>query len=339
MAHPGHSINKPVKFQICCNTPAQLIFVYLLTVYLTMTRLVAKIQYKNFEAGEFIDVQERDYEETIALIGEFPWHTQREKIVIGLTNPAVTIEGKHNNFLKLAVFFNQKYVLHYFDKNQVVYTRSVLDLADGYVYIKRFFEQPEFVPDDFKKENTWLQHNLKHFVTQDFRYITSRKSVIKYLLVTSGMNFCFSVVMLTVIFLKGFHTINALGLTALLLAIFVVGGGSQFLLFFNYYNHVKNKILILSKGNDSFWFGDKRNPLHYNKKDILYYTTIRMGGSRGLYNGFAIVEITLRDGTVLKIPNLLLDDIMLAQKLFEYPGTEKNELPYLRTRRKNKIWG
>lgn len=56
-----------------------------------------------------------------------------------------------------------------------------------------------------------------------------------------------------------------------------------------------------------------------------------MGGSRGLYNGFAIVEIKFKNGTVLKIPNLLLDDWVLAQKLFEYPGTEKNELPYLRT--------
>ena len=298
-----------------------------------MTRLVAKIQYKNFEAGEFIDVQERDYEETIALIGEFPWHTQREKVVIGLTNPAVTIEGKDSSFLKLAVFFNQKYVLHYFDKNQVLYTKSFLDVKDSYAYIKRFFEQPQFAPDTFKKENTWLQHNLKHFVTQDFRYVVSRKSVIKYLVATSGINFCFSIVILAVIFRKGFDAINAMGLIVLLLLIFIVGGGSQLMLFLNYYKYVKNKMLILSRGNDSFWFGDKSNPLHYNKKDILHYTTIKMGGSRGLYNRFAIVEITFKNGTVLKIPNLLLDDWVLAQKLFECPGSEKNEFPYLRTRK------
>lgn len=295
-----------------------------------MTKLVAKIQYKNFEAGEFTNVQERDYEETITLIGEFPWDMQRDKIVIGLTNPSVTIEGKHNNFLKLAVFFNQKYVLHYFDKKQVLYTKSFLHLTDVYVYIKRFFEQAEFEPDGFKKENIWLQHNLKHFVTQDFRYRVSGKSVIRYLLAKSGINFCFSIVILAIFFGKGF-AVNIMGLIVLLLLIFILGGGSQFLLFFNYYKYVKNKMLILSKGNDSFWFGDKSNPLHYTKKDILNYTTIKTGGSRGLYNGFAIVEITLRDGTLLKIPNLLLDDTMLAQKLFEYPGTEKNEFPYLRT--------
>lgn len=83
-----------------------------------MTTLISKVQYKNFETGEFVDVQERNYEETIQLIEKFPWNDQREKIVIDLTNPSITIEGKNNNFLKFAVFFNQKYVLHYFSETQ-----------------------------------------------------------------------------------------------------------------------------------------------------------------------------------------------------------------------------
>ena len=66
-----------------------------------MTRLISKVQYKNFEAGEFVEVCERTFNETTELIEKFPWTDQRDKIVIDLTNPSITIEGKNNDFLKL----------------------------------------------------------------------------------------------------------------------------------------------------------------------------------------------------------------------------------------------
>ena len=141
-----------------------------------MTQLISRLQYKNFESGEFIEIAERNYDETIELIEKFPWNDQRDKIVIDLTNPSVTIEGKNNDFLKVALFFNQKYVLHYFDENQVLYTKSFTNLKDGYEWINNFFIQSKFDTNELKKETTWLQHNLKHFVTQNFRYVLTTKS-------------------------------------------------------------------------------------------------------------------------------------------------------------------
>ncbi len=69
-----------------------------------MRILTSKIQCKSFEAGEFIKEKKRSYEGTIELIEIFPWNKQREKIVIELTNPSITIEGENNDFLKLVVF-------------------------------------------------------------------------------------------------------------------------------------------------------------------------------------------------------------------------------------------
>ena len=158
-----------------------------------MTKLISKVQYKNFEAGEFVDIQERNYDETITLIENFSWENQREKIVIDLTNPSVTIEGKNNDYLKCGVFFNQKYVLHYLDASQTLFTKSFINLKDSYEYIKNYFVQAQFDTTYFKKENTWLRHNLRHFVTQDFKYLVNHKSIKNYLLLTSGMNFCLSI--------------------------------------------------------------------------------------------------------------------------------------------------
>lgn len=295
-----------------------------------MTKLTSKVQYKNFEAGEFVDIQERDYDETIHIIENFPWKNQWEKIVIDLTNPSVTIEGKNNDYLKCAVFFNQKYVLHYLDASQTLFTKSFINLKDTYEYIKNYFVQAQFDTTHFKKENTWLKHNLKHFVTQEFKYLVTPKSVKNYLLSTSGMNFCLSIFFVILISLKGFNSTNMIALIVLLAVMFLIGGGLHLILFFNYYNYVKDKILVMSKGNDIFYFGEIDNPTKYDKQNILQYTTIRSRGSRNQFSGFAVVEIELKDGAVLKIPNLLVDYLALEQKLFEHPRVDVNRFPWLR---------
>ncbi|MBS0646949.1 MAG: hypothetical protein JSR97_10230, partial [Verrucomicrobia bacterium] len=48
------------------------------------------------------------------------------------------------------------------------------------------------------------------------------------------------------------------------------------------------------------------------------------------FSGFAVVEIELKDGAVLKIPNLLVDYLALEQKLFEHPRVDVNRFPWLR---------
>lgn len=85
----------------------------------------------------------------------------------------------------------------------------------------------------------------------------------------------------------------------------------------------------MSKGNDTFYFGDVENPVRYDKRNILQYTTIRSRGSRNQFSGFAIVEIEFKDRTILKIPNLLVDYLALEQKLFEYPRIDVNKFPWL----------
>lgn len=131
-------------------------------------------------------MQERTYEETIRLIEEYLWNIQREKFIVDLTNPSVTIEGRNGDYLKLAEFYNQKYVLLYLDKGQRLFSLSFTGLQDGYAYIKCFFEQQLFDVTDFKKESTWWQNNLTHFVTQDFKYELTAKSVKKYWLSVRG---------------------------------------------------------------------------------------------------------------------------------------------------------
>lgn len=294
-----------------------------------MTRLISKVQYKNFEAGEFIDIKERDYEGTIKKIQNFPWNEQRDKIVIDLTNPSITIEGKNNDFLKCALFYHNKYVLHYFDETQVLYTKSFINLPDTYEYIKSFFDLAIFNTNDFKRENTWLQHTSKHFHTQDFRYVVTVKSIRNYLISTSWMSFCVSIMLLIIYLYKSHGSFNLPGIIFLISAMFLMGGGLHLFLFFNYYNYVKDKVLIMSKGNDTFYFGNIKQPKMYNKKDIIKYTVVAKRGTKSMFYGFAIVKIELKNGMVLEIPNLLINNTSLENKLSEYPKNNEGKFPLI----------
>lgn len=166
-----------------------------------MTLLTSKIQFNTFEVGEFVEEKKRTYEETVEIIERFPWNEQREKIVIELTNPSITVEGQNNDYLKLSVFFNGKFVLHYLDKEQVLFAKGFADIKYSYQYLKNYFTGT-FETTDFKKETTWFQNNLKHFVSQDFNYTVTSPRVKKFLWSTSAISFAYTIFLFYFFYLK-----------------------------------------------------------------------------------------------------------------------------------------
>ena len=115
--------------------------------------LTSKIQYKNFETGEFVEEKKRTLEETIEIIEQFLWTKERDNFVIDLTNPSITIKRKNDDYLKLAVYFNQKFVLHYLDHKKVLFDKSFIGIRDSYKYIENYFAAT-FDTTDLKKQNT-----------------------------------------------------------------------------------------------------------------------------------------------------------------------------------------
>jgi hypothetical protein len=296
-----------------------------------MNTLTSKVQHNNFEVGEFVDEKERTYDETIRLIEDFPWESERKNLAVSLTNPSITIAGKNDDFLKLALFYNQKFVLHYFDHQQKLFTKSFTNIRDSYPHIRSYFEEPNFDPSAFKLENTWLQHNLQHFVSQDFHYTANPPTIKRFLISTSGFGLAMSLVMFVFLIFKANDTANYYVVFAIYFVFFfIAGGGLNLIVFFNFYCYAKDKILIMSKGNDVFYFGDIVNPKEYNKSEIVRFRIIRIQASRNPLNSFAIVAIELKDGTELQIPNLLVDYIAMEQKLSGIPFVEENETPFIR---------
>ena len=294
-----------------------------------MKELISKLQYKNFEAGEFIEEHKRTYEETIQFIETFPWNEQRDHIIIDLTNPSITMEGKNNDYLKLAVFFNGRFVLHYLNDQKILFTKSYTDFKDSYKYIHDFFESSNFDVSDFKEENTWLKNNIIHFVSQDFNYVIDSKNIRRFLLSTSGMSFGISLFFLILFLINGTGKAGTAGVTVILIMLFIIGGGINLILFFNYYFYSRNKILIMSKGNDIFYFGAKNAPEKFSKKDVVKFTTIKSRSNRSPINGFAIIEIEFKNGSILQIPNLFVSYLSLQKKLYQCVKIDQGGVPLI----------
>jgi hypothetical protein len=296
-----------------------------------MELLTSKIQHRNFEIGEFVEEKQRSFEESIALIEHFPWEEERKKILISLTNPSITFQGKNNDYLKLALYYNGKFVLHYYDQNQTLYIKSFFGIKDSYKYIKAFFELSVFDYSEFRKENTIFQSNLKHFVSQDFCYKVTPKVIKRYLFSTSSINFGVGIFFILLFTFKSNFHINPIGIFFALLLIMIMGGGVNLILFFNYYSYAKDKVLIMSKGNNTFYFGDKGNPVKYDKTEIIRFVTSKVRNNKSPISGFAVVTIELKNGIDIQIPNLLVDDLALENKLDGIPGVIKNRFPLVKS--------
>ena len=80
-------------------------------------KILVKIQYNNFEPGEFVYNQYLDFEDTLPVIQSFPWEVERTKFHVDLTSPSITFQIDANLFLKLALYYKKKFILHCYDGN------------------------------------------------------------------------------------------------------------------------------------------------------------------------------------------------------------------------------
>jgi hypothetical protein len=275
--------------------------------------LITKIQFNNYETGEFTEEKERTLDETIALINAFPWEQQRKDLRVSPTNPSITTQNTEGSYLKIALYYNGKFVLYFLDPTQKLYAKSFFSYADTYPYIRKFVEQETFDSAGFLYQRTWPSHNLIHFADKDFHYELTDKSALQYLLVTSWFSFAFTLALTGVMIAHPFNLL--LFLLVIFPTMFVLGGGLNLLLFANYYPYCKGKLLFMSKGHDIFYYGLPDNPESFDKKNITSVTYHQPRGTRNPLVYFSWVNIEFKDARKLVIPNLLIDSSDLINKL------------------------
>ena len=275
-----------------------------------MDQLLSKLQYKNYEPGEFIALEERSLVDVIQLIKSFPWEEQRHFTPVGPTCPSVTIEDTAGNYLKFGHHYFEKYCLYLLTSEGKLLKKVVPTLEDGIQIVTAFYNDENFI-DGFEHEFTL--HPQRHFADKDF------KSVIAY----TGLLFSISLFSLAPLMLLGmglllliagnpantnkdvpmvFVEILCLTTDAVLFFFTVMA----WRLFLNHYKFARNQFIIISKGQNEFVFGTEEHSETYLKDKIVLFKEYRNTQSRNPWSGLYFTEITFGDGKHIKISSLLM---------------------------------
>jgi hypothetical protein len=276
-----------------------------------LTLLISKVQYKRSERGEFHEIAERDLNDTISLIRNYPWDTERSLASIELTCPSVTLEHPIGTYLKLGPYFSGKFSLYYLNTDSRVYLKTVTTLEEASAYIKTFFEQGKL--QGFEKYS-FTMRAASHFRTNSFEYTVNTKAIINFLM--------FPIYMAPIIFLlvwikklerpENFRSLDPAVFTVSFLLLFT---GPLFYLFFNYLSADKDAYLQISRGHDEFAFGSADNKALFNKQDIAEINGYGIRYSRSPWREAEVFIITFKGGDQIQFTSLLISGNMLRRKL------------------------
>jgi hypothetical protein len=273
-----------------------------------MPDFISKLQYKNYERGEYSDEKVRNLEETIQLIKNFPWDEQRGSDV-QLTGPSVTIMDEYGNYLKAGLYFNGKFCLYYFDVDHHLYEYHGSGLEEVYDIVTSFFNG-EINLQKFEK-NVLTIGSKKHFEDGSFAY--SVNPFWFYFRVFYSV-ILLSVLIISVIIIVVTDSPLIAELIVLPIVLFIaVTAFFSIIMQIKYYWKCKNMILNISAGANIFQFGTPDNMTDYNKKDISVINIYGRVSSRGT-PVLNVIEVNFIDGSKIKFPGFLIDPMVFLTK-------------------------
>jgi hypothetical protein len=284
------------------------LYLWHLFLYTPMSQFTVKLQYKTCEKGEFFDEHPRTLNETLGLIKDFPWDTQRG-VDVQLSGPGIVIKGPDGDYFKIALYFNGKFSAYYLDAGNNLYEHHTANLDDDCSKVKEFFEGILNL-DDFEKHLINIGSRA-HFTTQTFEY---RVNPITEYLRFGAIFICLVLYIgmgLTMLFLKDIPA---------LFAPFVFALGTLFItmevLMLKIYFRSKNMVIKIAKATDNFEFTDCNGLETYSKKSI---TEINMYGrlSGKSRQTLTLIELFFNDGRTIIFPGMLIDPIDFMTKLPE----------------------
>lgn len=265
-------------------------------------RLTSKLQYKRSEKGEFHDIAERSLDETLTLIHNYPWDTERSLASIELTCPSVTVEHPSGTYLKIGPYFSGKYSLYHLNSKNGIYLKTVDMLEQACEWVKTYFEQKGQL-QGFEKYSFTLNPS-SHFETNPYVYQVKTIASLRLLWVF----FMMAGVVVLESFLNYLNQPEGFQLSTFLylLFFFTLLCSPLFYLYFNYLDADRNNYLQISKGHEEFTFGTISTEKTYHKKDIASIISYGAKNSRGLWGDCEIFIITFKNGEQIKFSSLLI---------------------------------
>lgn len=275
-----------------------------------MTLLISKVQFKRSEKGEFHDTAPRNLNDTISLIRNYPWDTERGLASIELTCPSITIEHPIGTFLKVGPYFSGKFSIYYLNTDNRVYLKTANTLEDAGIWVKLYFEQKGKL-EGFERYGFTFK-TAAHFQTNAFEYIVDRKAIFGFFRFPIYIA-PFFIFICWLNYLESPVNFNALAPIAVLF-LFLLLSSPLIYLFLNYLSANKVSYLKISKGHDEFLYGTVDAKKSYNKLDIAEINAFGVRNSRSPWSECEVFLITFNNGEQIQFTSLLIAGETLRMK-------------------------
>jgi|GEM_PF-7064327 len=270
-----------------------------------MSVFISKIQHDTFEKGEFREEQVRSLSDTLELIKGFPWDAERSLTDIKLTGPSVTIQNEQGDFLKVAIYFNNKFCMYYL-RGDVVYEYVATDIEDVIKEVTDFYN--DVLNSDKYHHDLFKIGARSHFESNAFEYQIKFWRVFLlniFLILIAGMFLVFDIAIL-----RDLKKVPLVAVFVLISSIFFVVVGKILS------SAISNRgnYLQISKGSNIFLFGYTSNTIKtYDKPDVLEIISYEFRGIRNP-NLIEVYEIFFIDGSRIKFSNMLISGSDLLEK-------------------------
>jgi hypothetical protein len=269
-------------------------------------KLESKLQYRYFEPGEFVSIEDRTFAEAVELIKQYPWYEQRDAKTVDLTCPSVTIRNTKGDYLKVGpghTYFN----LYLYTSHGKLLKRVSEDMDYVITAVKDFYDNKQL--EGLYRER-FLFDVKKHFETNAFEYkVTWRRILIFSWFKIIGFSLLF---LIPLIFIYPEKT--TLKTFLILFPYWFLISGINVLLLINYWIHDKKLILKISRGQDLFWYGKGDKLTLYNKKDIAAIREYQPPQTKNPWGDNSVFRIEFKNGDVVKFTNLLIPSLSLLYK-------------------------
>lgn len=288
--------------------------------------MITKIQYNYYEDGEYTDIQYLDLSEILHLFNTFPFSdSSKHKSFVYSAEDSICLENTNNQFLKIVKYHPDYYHLLYFNsKDFSLHQKLVQQSNDVIDIISNFYESALFNPSHYCFDTPSFQEKLlESFKGKSFEYST-RKRWKSYLFKDNILDLIYLICGLSLLF-WGLLTHKSIFPSLILLPLGII----SCTLFLNYYLKSKDYVLILSKGSSTFQYGPKAALQTFEKSNIKSFEEIGIKNIRAPFNQYYYVKITMKDNTVVIIPNIIISDSDLQLKFPRLNGSTRKQMPYI----------
>lgn len=289
-----------------------------------------KLQYSNYEEGEFTKEQSVDYSTFIEIFEKETNNIVYSKYSWSLENNRIKfyINTENEYFIIIEHIAKDYYNLYFCDIKCKNTYECKIDKETIAEYISIFFDK-EFndFQDKFSRTNKKAANIIKRFDKKDFVY----KINLKILIFDISFNLLsFSAIAVILYYFSVFINWQFIIPFVIVLIFSLI---TETIKIRSHLIESQNKLIIISKGNKKIKIIINEHEYIFSKSDIkkvIYYKPLNYGRAFNIdyFNFYNYAQLILINGSIINIPHMLINSTIIEEKLFDIE--KEIDLSYLR---------